>query len=401
MKRLIIFCGIFISLFAFGTNTTLANEGEIIDPETPVVLCLPGVYMDGEDNCSVMGPSGYLTDRAYLQAEVNSQEERYVLLGEEYGQLDYSYVKINSESERRLFRSLNEAIANNETINSFPKGFSYATYLDREIVDGKVYYRLTNGFWMRGGSTLGHVEPTLFRGVELSKPPERPFGWVLYTSNTYRSPGWNQLRSGNLTEKHSFIEVYDTIKIGSYNWYMIGPDEWVEQRRVALVFPASKPPKGVKNGRWIEINLFEQTTAVYENEEVIFATLTTSGSANYFTRPGLFKITEKYEITDMRGGVEKDGSDKYYLQDVPWTMYFDQRRAFHGEYWHDNLGFKSSHGCANLSFADAEWLFDWANLGDWVYIWDPSGLTPERPDLFTNLIFDMPRLDPKMFSLVH
>ena len=142
----------------------------------------------------------------------------------------------------------------------------------------------------------------------------------------------------------------------------------------------------MRNGRWIEINLFEQTTAVYENGKLIFATLTTSGSPDFYTRPGLFKITEKLLVTHMAGGEEADGSDKYYLENVPWTMYFDQRRALHAEYWHNHLGYKSSHGCANLSFADAEWLFNWAELGDWVYVWDPSGQTPVIPSLFTQLL---------------
>lgn len=78
------------------------------------------------------------------------------------------------------------------------------------------------------------------------------------------------------------------------------------------------------------------------------------------------------------------GTDEaYYLMDVPWTMYFDERRALHAEYWHDHLGYKSSHGCVNLSFPDAEWMFNWAKMGDWVFVWDPKGLTPEDPDLFT------------------
>jgi hypothetical protein len=97
----------------------------------------------------------------------------------------------------------------------------------------------------------------------------------------------------------------------------------------------------------------------------------------------------------MRGGVEKDGSDRYYLEDIPWAMFFDQGRAFHGEYWHDHLGYRSSHGCANLSFSDARWLYEWARLGDWVYVWDPSGQTPVDPRLYTHLLDDEPQAAPR------
>ena len=35
-------------------------------------------------------------------------------------------------------------------------------------------------------------------------------------------------------------------------------------------------------------------------------------------------------------------------------------RALHGTFWHDGFGRRRSHGCVNLSVADAEWLFRWA-----------------------------------------
>jgi lipoprotein-anchoring transpeptidase ErfK/SrfK len=46
------------------------------------------------------------------------------------------------------------------------------------------------------------------------------------------------------------------------------------------------------------------------------------------------------------------------------------------------MGYKQSHGCVNMAIIDARWVFDWAELGDWVYVWDPSGETPTDPDLF-------------------
>ena len=37
----------------------------------------------------------------------------------------------------------------------------------------------------------------------------------------------------------------------------------------------------------------------------------------------------------------------------------------------------------NLSVGDSRWLFDWADVGDWVYVWDPSGKTPVDPGVYT------------------
>ncbi len=149
------------------------------------------------------------------------------------------------------------------------------------------------------------------------------------------------------------------------------------------MIPNTTPPKGVTGDRWIEVNLFEQTIAVYDHRQLVFATLIASGIEPFWTRPGLFQIYQKLPTTPMRGSFEADHSDAYYLEDVPWTMYFDEARALHGAYWRTQLGFPQSHGCVNLSVGDAHWLFNWANEGDWVYVWDPSGKTPVDPSLYS------------------
>jgi hypothetical protein len=46
--------------------------------------------------------------------------------------------------------------------------------------------------------------------------------------------------------------------------------------------------------------------------------------------------------------------------------------ALHGTFWHDRFGRRASHGCVNLSMADARWLFDWAPPrlpSGWSAIW--------------------------------
>ena len=58
----------------------------------------------------------------------------------------------------------------------------------------------------------------------------------------------------------------------------------------------------------------------------------------------------------------------YYLEDVPYVMYFYGDYAIHGTYWHSNFGYPMSHGCVNTSPWDASWLFSWAPLGTTVNI---------------------------------
>jgi lipoprotein-anchoring transpeptidase ErfK/SrfK len=165
---------------------------------------------------------------------------------------------------------------------------------------------------------------------------------------------------------------------------MLGPDEWVPAKHMARVRPNPIPPAGITGDRWIEVNLFDQSLAVYDKGQMVFATIIASGSEPFWTRPGVFQIFEKHETTPMRGAMGGDGSDAYYLEDVPWTMYFDDARALHGAYWRAKMGFPQSHGCVNLTVGDAHWLFNWGQLGDWVYVWDPSGKTPTDPALYSS-----------------
>lgn len=175
------------------------------------------------------------------------------------------------------------------------------------------------------------------------------------------------------------VQVYSVQNIEGTEWYLIGPDEWIQARMVAAVFPNTTPPEGVTNGRWIDVNLAEQTLAVYDKRQLVFATLVSTGLPLFWTRPGLFPIYEKKAIENMSGSFEADRSDYYYLENVAWTMYFDKARALHGTYWHTYFGYPQSHGCVNLSAGDSNWIFKWAREGDWVYIHDPIGATPTDP----------------------
>jgi lipoprotein-anchoring transpeptidase ErfK/SrfK len=136
--------------------------------------------------------------------------------------------------------------------------------------------------------------------------------------------------------------------------------------------------------RWIRINLFEQTLAAYDGGRLVFDTLVASGLPSWYTRPGVFQVYKKVDTQPMSGAFAADRSDYYYLEDVPWVLYFDRARALHGTYWHDGFGYPRSHGCVNLSIGDAHWLYEWAGIGTWVQVYDPSGKTPTDPSFYSN-----------------
>jgi len=125
------------------------------------------------------------------------------------------------------------------------------------------------------------------------------------------------------------------------------------------IYPHAEP--GRYSGRYIDINLSEQTLYAFEGTNQVNSFLVSTGRSGYATPTGEFHIYGKDRYTLM------DGPD-YYLPNVPFVSWFLGDYSIHGTYWHHNFGHVMSHGCVNASTGDAEWLFGWADIGTPVYI---------------------------------
>ena len=347
------------------------------DVESGAVVCAPDVYLEAPGDCLPLGPSVYMTEMAKLgltfpQRSLPARKPDPTLT-----QLPYRYFRLEEDRVPVL-----SGPAGSETGQAFQPGFVYVSYIDRVESNG-VYYLLQNGGWIPGkGSRIG--EYSLFQGLEFTSTPHNSFAWPLpfYTDSipVRSAPGYNAPQTEKLLYPYvDIVQVYATQSADGVDWNLIGPNQWVEARILAMVMPNTTPPEGVTTNRWIDVDLAEQTLAVYENSELVFATVIASGLEPFWTRPGLFQIYQKKETETMRNN---DPTDYYYLDNVPWTMYFDKARALHGAYWRTRFGYPQSHGCLNLSVGDSHWLFNWAHEGDYVYVHDPSGLTPTDPALY-------------------
>ncbi len=109
--------------------------------------------------------------------------------------------------------------------------------------------------------------------------------------------------------------------------------------------------------RWIRVDLSEQITIAYENGRPIRGFVISSGLPRTPTVLGEYRIRTKVRAQTMSGG---SGTGYYNLPNVQWVQYFYSDYSFHGTYWHSDFGQPKSHGCINMTNADAKWLFDWA-----------------------------------------
>jgi lipoprotein-anchoring transpeptidase ErfK/SrfK len=372
---------ILISVFLFSAvpflHVTAQDSGPQEEPASGAVVCVPDVYLAAPDDCLPLGPSEYLTEMAKLGLTFPPRALPAFKPDPTLTQLPYFYFKLDEDIVPIL-----SGPAGGETGQAFQPGFVYVSYIDRVESNG-VYYMLQNGGWIAGkGSRIGDYPR--FQGLQFKSTPPNAFAWPLALNGwdvpVRRAPGYNSPLTGKTVYAYrDVVQVYATQSAEGADWNLIGPDEWVEARMLATVTPNTTPPDGVTTGRWIDVDLAEQTLAVYDNHRLVFATVIASGLEPFWTRPGLFQIYLKKEAETMRNN---DPTDYYYLDNVPWTMYFDKARALHGAYWRTYFGYPQSHGCVNLSVGDSHWLFNWAHEGDFVHVHDPSGLTPTDPALY-------------------
>ncbi len=344
------------------------------EPESGGVVCEPGVYLSEPDDCLPLGPSAYLTSLARLGMTFPPRPLPASKPDPNLNQLPYFYFHLDKDYVP-IYNTPGEKGPGGQ---QFPPGFIYVSYIDR-VEQGGVYYLMPNGGWIPGkGARVGEI--STFQGLVFTSTPRNSFGWAFEQLPVMTAPGYNAAKSGKQINTFESVTIYDVQIMDNEEWYMIGPNQWLEGRKVARVLINTTAPQNITTNRWIDVDLAEQTLAVYENNRLIFATVIASGLDPFWTRPGIFQIFEKKETETMRNN---DLADFYYLDNVPWTMYFDGARALHGAYWRTRFGYPQSHGCINLSVGDSHWLFNWAVTGDWVYIHDRTGKTPTDPSLYT------------------
>ncbi|MFH1021738.1 MAG: L,D-transpeptidase [Pseudomonadota bacterium] len=250
-------------------------------------------------------------------------------------------------------------------------GFMWVSLSDPRpvMVDGQGWYKINEREYMRADK-LRLAKPSGFQGAMVPRDFAKRFAWMIFHTRVSPGPGLLPVEEEDpaVVPARSLVIVHEIREAEQRKWCRIGTGVWVPHARLAMVIPSNRP-EGVGGAeRWIEVNLTEQTLSAYEGDQLIFATLISSGDERFPTIKGLFRIWAKVRIGKMSGG--EDDSDRYHVEDVPWHMYFYKSYGLHTSYWHDFFGLSNSHGCVNLAPKDALWLFEWTspkrnNKGNW------------------------------------
>ncbi len=244
---------------------------------------------------------------------------------------------------------------NSAESETFGPGYTFVTVFEQS----GDWSRVGENQWLRSEILSETVAPSRFAGALLPVDGALPYtvAWTLWHLRGAKSPGGPEAADNPFLYRYTRVYIYATVVVNGYNWYQIGAEQWVHQFKVAKLLPVAKPAE-VDTEKWVSVDLYEQVAIAYEGDRAVFATLVSSGLEEWPTNEGVFHVYVRFTRTLMSGSYYQP--DFYYLQEVPWTMYFDDQIALHGAYWHDGFGFRRSHGCVNLSVTDAHWLFNWA-----------------------------------------
>jgi hypothetical protein len=244
--------------------------------------------------------------------------------------------------------------------SEIPSGFNFVRAIDWSV-DG--WLQIEGGQWLPR-DLARYTEASYFTGVKLTNGLDYPMAWVLDLSHIFVSAypgGPRSQETGRFLNRYEMVNIFAVAyDAEGWRWYMIGPNQWVEQRFVAKIQKVERP-EGV-SGRWVAVDLYEQTLVAYEDDTPVFATLISSGLEGHETNEGLFNVWASLPADRMAGATGAPSA--YALQSVPWVMYFDDSISLHGTYWHDLFGYRQSHGCVNLTISDAKYIFEWFHAGE-------------------------------------
>lgn len=242
-----------------------------------------------------------------------------------------------------------------QTVGMIPAGFNFINVINTGV-DGWIQDK--SGRWIQREDAKPE-RPSGFTGMLLPDGWTHPYAIILDRTGVYASqrPGEAaSADSGFITRRYRLVNIFARAEDSARNvWYLVGPGQWIRQEMVAKFAPSDRPDD--VSGRWVAVDLFEQTLIAYEDDKPVFATVISSGMKAWETDEGVHEVWARL-ISDSMSG-EAGGANAYALQSVPWVMYFNRGQSLHGTYWHDSFGYRRSKGCVNLSISDARWIYDW------------------------------------------
>lgn len=122
------------------------------------------------------------------------------------------------------------------------------------------------------------------------------------------------------------------------------------------------------SSRSITVDISEQRLRALEYGRVVRSFWVSTGTTKHPTPLGKFSVLAKPFHVIYRWSYGEDHPDNYDLGKTPYNLRIFPHIYIHYAPWHNNFGYRMSHGCINASLDDARWIYDWAQVGDPVTV---------------------------------
>jgi hypothetical protein len=351
-------------LILLALETTPAEAADLHDPGEPRAryVCVPSLVWRNPELCPSYGPGTTHYRIASIRLPDPLPEPPVQELPEEKNSdlLPHTYAYVRT-LPLNVYRHPMEAAMGLPPARTLLSGDWWVSVAGLVEYEGQRWYQINAGEFVPADA-LAFASPSRFQGIYLADQPQHPFAWVNRWVQPSIVPGGAANTAVEQFHRYRLVTIFAEERRGDEIWYLVGQDQWVEQTNVSRM-DVDPPPAGVPPGaKWIEVDLFEQTLAAYQGERMVYATLISSGRTGTATPPGLYQPWAKVQEGKMSSPDVDDGHPAYYfIEDVPWTIYFHEGYSIHAAFWHDAFGFTRSHGCVNLAPRDALWIFNWAD----------------------------------------
>ncbi|MEA4813160.1 MAG: L,D-transpeptidase [Anaerolineaceae bacterium] len=366
---MILAAGILILTSLLAVHPVFAEEAapgtSFFDPP----LCIPGYYEKSPADCLAYGASQSIKSQTETGIPYPVPPLPGIPTDPSLSELPVRIAKVEEGGALPVYPSYDAAMAGSPVMGTIQAGpMRYVTAINSANgfvqMDADKNLEISNG-WVQAKLLFSWNR---FQGLAFNQTPKYDFGWMVNPSPAYVGPSFARQIPGLEYQKYQSFWVFKTVNAEGYDWYLVDENTWVPSLKARKFHPDTTRPEGVKSDRWISMDLENFVLGVYDNDQLVFATLMSTGRKPYYTVSGTFQIDRIYEKVTMQDSYEADRSDYYQLQGVPWALFFHKNTAVHGVYWPSMLGFQMSHGCINLAPGDAHWLYNWAKMGDYVYV---------------------------------
>lgn len=277
-----------------------------------------------------------------------------------HGGLPYTYYFVNRDGSfgYRDLATAEEGVPEAQLLPGF--GVAIARVAGKPSADP--FGLTTHGLWVPLRDLNGPVTPLPSLAVELTQSEG---AWVtVERAQVYSAPG-RRLNAASPRERLTRVSVLERVERQRVSWLRISDTEWLRESDTVSPRPGPLPTELRPGERWLDVDLERQVVTAYQGDRALFAMLVSTGrgakGSELATPPGTHRLWIKLLASDMDNLENLEARENYAIQAVPWVMYFQRGYGLHGTFWHRAFGRVQSHGCVNLTPADAERLFAWTS----------------------------------------